>query len=176
VAQYVGLAEVFNLSYNEVMHKHLRRLDRIWLDSPIYFITMCTKDRRAVLARDEVASILVDEWNAAHKRHGWVVGRYVIMPDHVHFFCRPELGAAKLSEFIGAWKSWTSRRVRALGGPRSATAATALWQREFFDHVLRSNESYSEKWNYIFDNPVRAGLVSTVQNWKYAGEIETLML
>ena len=49
-----------------------------------------------------------------------------------------------------------------------------LWQRELF--VLRSNESYSEKWNYVFDNPVRAGLVSTAQEWKYAGEIETLML
>jgi putative transposase len=93
------------------------------------------------------------------------------MPDH-----RPELGARELSQFIGTWKSWTSRRIDALGGPRSATAATALWQRKFFDHVLRSNESYSEKWNYVFDNPVRAGLVSTAQEWKYAGEIETLML
>jgi REP element-mobilizing transposase RayT len=162
------------------MHKHLRRLDRLWLDSPIYFITMCTKNRRSVLARDEASEILISEWDAAHRRHGWAVGRYVIMPDHVHFFCRPELDARKLSEFIGAWKSWTSRRINALGGPRSATAATAtataLWQREFFDHVLRSNESYSEKWNYVFNNPVRAELVSTAQEWKYAGEIETLML
>ena len=71
------------------MHKHLRRLDRIWLDSPIYFITMCTKDRRAVLARDKVTEILIEEWRVAHERHGWVVGRYVIIPDHVHFFCRP---------------------------------------------------------------------------------------
>jgi hypothetical protein len=38
-------------------------------------------------------------------------------PDHVHFFCRPEPGATKLSEFIGAWKSWTSRKIHALGGP-----------------------------------------------------------
>jgi len=50
-----------------------------------------------------------------------------------------------------------------------------LWQREFFDHVLRSNESYIEKWNYIFDNPVRAGLTASATEWKYAGEIETLM-
>ena len=98
------------------------------------------------------------------------------MPDHVHFFCRPELGPTKLSESIGAWKSWTSRKINASGGPRSATAATALWQREFFDHVLRSNESYSEKWNYVLDNAVRAGLVSTAQEWKYAGEIEALIL
>ena len=59
------------------MHKHLRRLDRIWPDSPIYFITTCTKNRRAVLARDEASEILIKEWNAAHKRHGWAVGRYV---------------------------------------------------------------------------------------------------
>ena len=134
------------------------------------------KNRRAVLARNETSEILIVEWRAAHEGHGWAVGRYVIMPDHVHFFCRPEPGARKLSEFIGAWKSWTSRKMNALRGPRSATAATTtgLWQREFF--VLRSNESYSEKWNYVFDNPVRAGLVSTAQEWKYAGEIETLML
>ena len=100
----------------------------------------------------------------------------MIMPDHVHFFCRPELDAKKLFEFIGSWKSWTSRRINALGQPRSATAATTLWQREFFDHVLRSHESYSEKWNYVRDNPVRAGLVSSADEWEYAGEIETLML
>jgi putative transposase len=51
-----------------------------------------------------------------------------------------------------------------------------LWQREFFDHVPRSNESYGEKWNYVRANPVRAGLVSAAEEWKYASEIETLML
>ena len=49
------------------MHKHLRRLDRIWPDSPIYFITMCTKNRWSVLARDEASEILIREWNAAQK-------------------------------------------------------------------------------------------------------------
>jgi REP-associated tyrosine transposase len=41
---------------------------------------------------------------------------------------------------------------------------------------LRAGESYSEKWNYVRDNPVRAGLVSNADEWKYAGEIEKLML
>jgi hypothetical protein len=65
------LAEIPNISYNEAMHKHLRRLDRIWVDAPIYFITMCTKDRRAVLAQAEVAEILIEEWGVAQRRHGW---------------------------------------------------------------------------------------------------------
>lgn len=158
------------------MRKHLRRLERIWVDAPIYFVTTCTKTRRQLLARDEVANILIDEWRAAHQRHGWAVGRYVIMPDHVHFFCRPELEAKPWSEFIGFWKSYTSWKINALGQPRSAPAATTLWQREFFDHVLRYAESYGEKWNYVRDNPVRASLISTADKWKYAGEIETLML
>jgi putative transposase len=159
------------------MHRHLRRLERVWIDSPIYFVTSCTKDRRAVLARDDIANILIEELSAAQDRHGWAVGRYVIMPNHVHFFCRPEYEAKRLPEFVGAWKSWISRKIKKLLRPRSATAATTpLWQREFFDHVLRSSESYSQKWSYIFDNPVRAGLVSSPDDWKYAGEIETLML
>jgi hypothetical protein len=86
------------------------------------------------------------------------------------------LDAKPLSDFVGFWKSYTSRKIHALERPRSAPAATTLWQREFFDHVLRSSESYSEKWNYVRDNPVRAGLVCNVDEWNYAGEIETLML
>src|SRR5438093_12806173 len=68
------------------MHKHLRRLQRVWIDWPIYFITTCTFKRRAILASKEVAEILADEWRVAHDQHGWAIGRYVIMPDHVHFF------------------------------------------------------------------------------------------
>ena len=109
-------------------------------------------------------------------RHGWAVGRYVIMPDHVHFFCRAELDAKSLSDFVGNWKSWTNRAINALGRPRSAPAATTLWQRKFFDHVVRSNESYAEKWNYVQENPFRAGLVKSADHWSYSGEIEILML
>src|SRR6266404_5244843 len=114
------------------MHKHLRRLERVWIESPIYFVTTCTRDRRAVLARDDVAKILIEEWSAAQDRHGWAIGRYVIMPNHVHFFCRPVYDAKTLPEFVGAWKNWTSRKISQLSRPRSATAATTpLWQREF---------------------------------------------
>ncbi len=57
---------------------------------PIYFITTCTFERRRILAPSEVARILVDKWQNARHRHGWAVGRYVIMPDPVPFFCSAE--------------------------------------------------------------------------------------
>jgi putative transposase len=46
-----------------------------------------------------------------------------------------------------------------------------LWLPGFFDHILRSVESYAEKWNYVRDNPVQAGLVKTADDWPYQGEI-----
>jgi hypothetical protein len=46
-----------------------------------------------------------------------------------------------------------------------------IWQRGFFDHVLRNDESYGDKWNYVRENPVRAGLVSNPDEWPYSGEI-----
>ena len=51
-----------------------------------------------------------------------------------------------------------------------------MWQEEFFDHVLRSAESYGEKWNYVRNNPVRAGLVANADNWSWQGEVEELRL
>jgi REP-associated tyrosine transposase len=159
------------------VHKHLPRLERVWIEPAIYFVTICTKDRQRILAREPIAHVLISELQSVRQRHRWVVGRYVIMPDHVHFFCALEPEAKMLSHFVGAWKTWTSRRIHEFLGPQPAAAATtALWQRGFFDHVLRSEESYDEKWNYVRDNPVRAGLVRVPEDWPYSGEVERLAL
>jgi putative transposase len=103
------------------------------------------------------------------QRHGWRVGKYVIMPDHVHFFCSAEAKAKPLSLAVGKWKEWTSKLlVRELQLPRP------VWQKEFFDHLIRSDESYSQKWDYVQDNPVRAGLARNFKDWAYSGEIYPL--
>jgi REP element-mobilizing transposase RayT len=151
--------------------KHLRRLERVWIDWPIYFITTCSFERRPILASAKIANILEEEWRSAHNRHGWAVGRYVIMPDHVHFFCSAELESKTLQTFMQRWKEWSSKRAKRELGFRED-----LWQEEFFDHVLRSSESYREKWDYVRQNPVRAGLVANADDWPWQGEIEPLIL
>jgi putative transposase len=153
------------------VHKHLRRLERVWIERPIYFITTCTFKRRSILVSRDVANILVDEWRGAHDRHGWAVGRYVITPDHVHFFCSAELNSKALPTFMQGWKQWTSKRI-----VRELNFCGTVWQEEFFDHVMRSSESYSQKWDYVRENPVRAGLVASADEWPWQGEIESLML
>jgi REP-associated tyrosine transposase len=118
-----------------------------------------------------MAKILIQEWSSARKRRGWAIGRYVIVPDHVHFFCAPELGAKTLPVFVGFWKEWTSKAIK-----RQRRQASSVWQKEFFDHVLRSSESYSEKWNYVRNNPVRHGFITDADDWPWQGQIEDLRL
>ena len=48
------------------------------------------------------------------------------------------------------------------------------WQKGFFDHLVRSEPSYEEKWHYARENPVRAKLVLKAEDWPYQGEIEAL--
>ncbi|MFB3883521.1 MAG: transposase [Armatimonadota bacterium] len=146
--------------------RHLTRLDRIFTDSEAYFLTFCTRDRLQVLAGHAAASIIHEAFAETENRWGWLVGRYVIMPDHVHVFVARASDATKpLSVFMRDWKKWTSRRMREAGLP------ARIWQREFFDHLLRSDESYAQKWEYVRQNPVRAGLASRPEDWPYQGEI-----
>jgi REP element-mobilizing transposase RayT len=114
---------------------------------------------------------LIKEWCSARTRHGWAIGRYVIMPDHVHFFCAPELDAKRLPTFVGSWKEWTSKAIK-----HQLRLTPPVWQEEFFDHVLRSSEGYSEKWNYVRNNPVRHGFVADADDWPWRGQIEELRL
>jgi len=92
------------------------------------------------------------------------VGRYVIMPDHLHLFV-----ALPNDLDLGRWVG-TLKRTLARALPRSHSL-DPIWQRGFFDHVLRSDESYAQKWQYVRENPIRAGLVSNAGDWPFAGEI-----
>ena len=150
-------------------HKHLRRLGRIWIPGAVYFMTVCTHGRKQILASPIAAGILLREWQAAKTRHGWLVGRYVVMPDHVHFFCAEQAEGAKrtLSQFMNKWKEWTSKGLIA-----PTTISAPVWQRGFFDHLMRSDESYGEKWSYVRENPVRAGLASSWETWPWQGFVD----
>jgi REP element-mobilizing transposase RayT len=154
------------------VHRHLHRLARVFASHPVYFVTVCTRDRIPCLASDDAAAILLSEFRVARVRHGWGVGRYVIMPDHVHFFCAEMPsdggpGAARLSAFVQRWKEWTSKRCG-----RAGLIEGRLWQSGVFDHVLRSEESYAEKWSYVRKNPVRKGLVAKAEDRPHQGFVD----
>ena len=143
----------------------LRRLDRVFVDSPIYFITACSVDRRPILEceslHDAFRSFCVNS-----PQHGARVGRYVLMPDHLRLFV--SVVEISLSNWVKSLKNTLSKTLRLLG------CDAPHWQKGFFDHLLRSGESYSQKWDYVRENPVRAGLVESAEDWPFAGEIHDL--
>ncbi len=131
----------------------------------IIFLTVCTQARKAILAQPDVHALLVEIWREAAE---WCVGRYVLMPDHLHLFCGPaRADPLPLSKWVHFWKSRASQRW-----PRASEHP--IWQRSFWDTQVRSAESYAEKWEYVRRNPVRAGLVSRPEDWPFAGEIREL--
>src|SRR5204863_480639 len=91
---------------------------------------------------------------------GTALGRYVIMPDHIHLFVSGDF------EFV--LSKWVTGLKRVIS--KGLCVSGQFWQPTFFDHVLRSEESDSEKWEYVRQNPVRAGLVKESDDWPYQGE------
>jgi putative transposase len=147
---------------------NLPRLRFVFSSTPLYFITTSTHDRAPLLGTEQAHAILKEEWEAARPRHGWLIGRYMVMPDHVHFFCTPAPGetAKPLSTFIMRWKEWTAKRMKASMG------CGPFWEKGFFDHLLRSDESYREKCYYVRQNPVAAGLAKDADDWTWQGFID----
>jgi REP element-mobilizing transposase RayT len=87
------------------------------------------------------------------------VGRYVIMPDDMHFFVRGDIHFN-----LGKWLNGLKR---AISIALDATSKHPLWQPGFFDHVLRNEESYAQKWEYMRQNPVRARLADSADEWPF---------
>ena len=126
--------------------------------STIVFLTVCTYARRRILANDTAVTFILRAWQAAHS---WKVGRFVIMPDHIHLFCAPTDDTFSLKQWVKYWKSLSSKE--------SSSPIGSIWQKNYWDTQLRVGESYEQKWRYVLDNPVRAGLVGDASKWKYAG-------
>jgi len=97
------------------------------------------------------------------------MGRYVLMPDRIHLFVSP-LRNLRLETYVRLLKKHLSRALR-VDLPNGR-----LWQPGFFDHLVRAHESYRQKWEYVLQNLVRAGLVKAGQDWPYQGEISKIQL
>lgn len=133
--------------------------------SIIVFLTICTKGRRPLLARPEAHANLLSAWNRASH---WLVGRYVILPDHLHLFCAPGvLPPHPLKLWVAYWQNLVTR-----AWPQAKEKP--IWQKSYWDRQLRTGDSYEEKWRYVCENPVRHKLARNSREWPYLGELNTL--
>jgi REP element-mobilizing transposase RayT len=157
------------------MNAPLREPGRKWLphlpslelpnQAVVQYVSCNVEGRRHLLANPEVHQLLIEVWrNADH----WLVGRYVIMPDHLHFFCAPvKVAVTPLKRWMEFWHADVTRRW-------PHPAEKSIWQKDFFDRQLRVSESYHQKWLYVLENPVKAGLIAQWEDWPYQGELNVL--
>lgn len=128
----------------------------------VIFDTICTKDRKPWLANDEVHRILKEVWSDAD---AWLMGKYVIMPDHIHFFAWYTGSLVKYEDWVKYWKSQFTKKHK---------HADCRWQSDGWDTRMRSLIQYEEKWLYVKFNPVRHDLVVNPEEWPFQGEIHEL--
>lgn len=161
----------------------------------IVFLTVCSANRSPILANAQMHGLFVDAWLMSRQ---WSVGRYIIMPDHVHLFCSPaSIESINVKTWAAYWKSLMSRGLRGYGPlatvdgveavpplltqnvlKESMSSPTnhksAIWQRDVWDTQVRSSDGYHEKWEYVRMNPVRKGLIKNPDEWPFQGELSNL--
>ena len=97
---------------------------------------------------------LLDSAEFYDRRRTWGVTLFLLMPDHLHalLYLPPE---RNLGTIIGSWKAYHAQN-------------NGLdWQKNFFDHRIRNEQSEGEQWAYIRRNPVAAGLCEGIDDWPW---------
>ena len=127
-----------------------------WVESgAVFFVTICCAEReRNQLCLPVVGDALFEAVHFRSEKGTWYVHLLVLMPDHLHMLVAFPADE-EMKKVVANFKEMTAKK------------AGVHWQQNFFDHRLRSDESFDEKAHYIRMNPVRKGLVSSAEEWAY---------
>jgi REP element-mobilizing transposase RayT len=144
--------------YKQTTHATRRHLPHLERAGATYFVTFTTIERRELspAARTIILDCCVHD-------HGvtYFLRTICIMPDHVHMAFKA-YDEWRLADITRRIKSVSARLINKLAGSRGS-----VWQNESFDRIARSGEDLRKKCEYICANPVRAGLVSSVEGWPW---------
>ena len=134
-----------------------------------YFITICTDNRKHVLSKICVGDgfpvpqltktgQIVDDYikNINLKYSCVTVSEYVIMPNHIHLLLLIDNnGTGNPSPTVGNIIGWFKYNTTKSVNEKYKTAGNKLWQRSYYDHIIRDEKDYMEKLNYILSNPLK---------------------
>ncbi|MEM8739802.1 MAG: class I tRNA ligase family protein, partial [Planctomycetota bacterium] len=131
-----------------------RRLPHLERDGSTYFITYRLASGRMNEAERRIALDAATHWNGQRTD----LHAAVVMPDHVHLLLTPRRKddgtPYTLSELLHSIKSYSANQINQLRGETGR-----VWQDESFDRIVRDDQEFEEKFDYICNNPVKAGLV-----------------
>ena len=129
-----------------------------------YFVTVCTQDRKKILSR-----IVGDDAHIVPSLYGQIlekyirnvpeIEKYVIMPDHIHMIIRLDDGTVTERPSADIWGAGVrsgnrvSQIVRSIKILTTKEIGAPIFQRSYYDHVIRDQRDYNECWEYIENNP-----------------------
>jgi putative transposase len=128
-----------------------------------FFISLCCQQRGFDrLCLRFVSTTLLEDAIHCHCNGRWFLHLLLLMPDHLHLIAAFPNPKDKMSEVIRSWKRLTARQ------------ANIDWQKNYFDHRLRSVAELQLKTDYIRQNPVRANLAGHVEEWPHFVDLRML--
>ena len=137
------------------------RRGRISLPQQIYHVTTATMNRRQLFDSFPVASACARTFAGSIGSERANLLAWVLMPDHVHWLIQmSEL--CSLAACVRRLKSASARQIR-----HEHPTVHSVWQRGYYDHALRNEESVEAVARYIVANPIRAGLVRSVRDYPF---------
>ena len=114
-----------------------------------------------VLRRPEIAEMVVAAlWHGERELHRYQLHSFVVMPNHVHLLATPHVLAAK---WLGPLKGFTAHQANLLLGTHGP-----FWQDESYDHLVRSDTEFERIRAYIEQNPVKAGLAASAEEFAWS--------
>lgn len=140
-----------------------------------YFVTVCTQDRKRILSQivgdgfpvPMMCGKIAEEMilRIPEKYPNVSVDKYVIMPDHIHILLRielvgeafrlPEEGTGNPSPTVGNVMGWYKYQTTKQINLFRKTPGGQVFQRSYYDHVIRNQQDYNEIWEYIDNNPCK---------------------
>ena len=133
--------------------------------SRIYFVTIVVTERRRVFLDKRIAQAMIESLVQLRRQMAFILYCYCLMPDHIHLLIGLGESGRTLGEVCGAFKSLSTREYWRWHQGK-------LWQRQFFDHVIRDEEEFLETMQNIRLNPVRKELVERAEEWPYTGSVD----
>ena len=130
----------------------------------IVAFTLCIKDRLPIFSDPEIVKVFTDILTEITKKYKCLIPAFCFMPDHQHIVITGTDDEVDLLKVASSYKQKT-------GFWMTKNKIGAKWQKDFYDHVLKKEESLTPAIRYILDNPVRKGIVSDWQEYAFKGAI-----
>ena len=155
------------------------RYSRARLKAGTYFFTVVTHKRVKIFNRSDNVELLRQAFGKVIKRHPFKIEAFVLLPDHLHCIWTLPQGDADFSTRWRLIKSYFSRHIGFVGWveernptkkttSRSKKNEKSIWQRRFWEHLIRNHEDLRRHVEYIHYNPVKHGLTEAPGDWDYS--------